>query len=757
MSPQATQDLSPKGTPHMKPNPTLRGASLGLPLAVLYASAIAAAVIVTTFAAGGITKAEPAPMLEPAVLVTPDDMGTGALLMKTTEGGKYLEAPRLKTDVSITVTGPTARAVITQRFENPTDKWVEGVYVYPLPQNSAVDTLKMQIGDRFLEGQVKERVEARQIYEKAAREGFKATLIEQQRPNIFTNSVANIGPHETIVVQIEYQEAVRLDGDKFSLRVPLVVGPRYNPPANVALVGYNTDNPMVAVSDPVPDRDAISPPVIHPKHGKINPVSLRVALKSGVALAGIESPYHPAKVERIDDKTANVTVDGPVPADRDFVLNWKLAPNAMPQATLFRETIGGDSYYLAMIVPPAGGKKVRQPREAIFVIDNSGSMAGESMRQAKAALLMALKDLKPGDKFNVIRFDNTLEVLFNGAVAADDEHVGVAVRFVAGLDANGGTEIYPALQAALSDATPNDTTHLRQVIFLTDGAVGNEDQVLAEIGKSLGRSRLFTVGIGSAPNSFLMEHIASEGRGTFTHIGSETEVDARMTELFNKLESPVMTDLRIADGVRLETWPNPIPDLYAGEPVVLTALAPAQSGRVRLEGRLGKTPWSATLDLATAVEGKGVSKLWARAKISSVEALRYRGANEGDVDAEVLKVALAHHLVSRLTSLVAVDVTPSRPTGERMVSHDMPTNLPHGWDFEKVFGPDVDKPMIKASYEPMMQKLAMNDGPATADKDGQGIALPQTDAGTDLMLFIGVLMLASGTLLLAFRVRPRKA
>jgi Ca-activated chloride channel family protein len=412
-----------------------------------------------------------------------------------------------------------------------------------------------------------------------------------------------------------------------------------------------------------------------------------------------------------------------------------------------------------MILPPAGTKKVRQPREAIFVIDNSGSMAGESMRQAKAALGMALKQLKPGDRFNVVRFDDTLEVLFSDAVPADDEHMGIAVRFVLGLEANGGTEIYPALKAALVDRTPNDTTRLRQVIFLTDGAVSNEDQVLAEIGKSLGRSRLFTVGIGSAPNSFLMEHIASQGRGTFLHIGSESEVVARMTELFNKLESPVMTDLRVADGVKLDTSPNPIPDLYAGEPVVLTAVTGMQSGSVRIEGRIGTTPWSTTLDLGTATEGRGVSKLWARSKISSIEASRYKGANEGDVDAQVLKVALNHHLVSRLTSLVAVDVTPSRPMDETLTSHAMPTNLPHGWDFEKVFGEDIDAdPLIKASLEdPTWQKLAMSDKVATT-KDGQGIALPQTDAGTTLMLFVGIVMLMSGlSLLIVFRPHPVRA
>ncbi|MBP6012692.1 MAG: marine proteobacterial sortase target protein [Alphaproteobacteria bacterium] len=733
----------------------LRGGPFGSPH-VLLRGALMAAVASLTFAAGSVTRADTVPTLtpEPAVLVTPDDMNSGALLLKTTEAGKYLEAPRLKTDVAITVTGPTARAVITQRFENPSDKWVEGIYVYPMSQNAAVDTMKMQVGDRFLEGQVKERVEARQIYEKAAAEGYKASLIEQQRPNMFTNSVANIGPHETIVVQIEYQEAVRLDGDKFELRLPLVVGPRYIPAGDPQLVAYTDDDAIISVNSPVKDADKITPPVLHPKFGKINPVSLSVKLKAGVSLAAVNSLYHPAKIERPDAQSANVTVDGPVPADRDFVLNWRVAATGKPQATLFRETIGSDNYYLAMIVPPQGAAKRRQPREAVFVIDNSGSMAGESMRQAKAALLSALTKLKPEDKFNVIRFDDTFDVLFKTAVTADAANLKIAENFVSKLDANGGTEIYAALQQALFDATPKDTTHLRQVIFLTDGAVGNEDQVLQEIGKSLGRSRLFTVGIGSAPNTFLMNHIATLGRGTFTHIGAESEVDARVTELFNKLESPVMTDLRVADGVKLETWPNPIPDLYAGEPIVLTAVTGAQSGQVNLVGRIGQTPWTATLDLATAVKGSGVSKLWARSKISAIEALRYKGANEGDVDAEVLRVALAHHLVSRLTSLVAVDVTPSRPVGEVLNSQEMPTNLPHGWNFEKVFGEDPSNPMIKASVdESLMLKLAMSDKPATA-ADGQGVNLPQTDAGTALQLLLGVLALTAGTvLLLAFRTR----
>src|SRR5262245_30874518 len=323
----------------------LSGSPHGRPLILLRRLALAGAALFTAFAAGPATLADTTPATKPtekSSLVTPNDMATGALLLRSTEAGKYLEAPRLKTDVAITVTGPIARARITQRFENPSDKWVEGVYVYPLPPNSGVDTLKMQVGDRFLEGDVKERQQARQIYERAAAQGFKATLIEQQRPNLFTNSVANIGPHETVVVQIEYQEAVKLNGDQLSLRVPLVVGPRYvpGPEAQVVSVGYD-NSALVRVSDPVPDRNEITPPVLDPKKfGKINPVTLKVTLKSGVALAAIDSPYHALDIARPDDNTATVEVKGAVPADRDFVLNWRLKPNTTPQTTLYRETIG---------------------------------------------------------------------------------------------------------------------------------------------------------------------------------------------------------------------------------------------------------------------------------------------------------------------------------------------------------------------------------------------------------------------------------
>jgi Ca-activated chloride channel family protein len=278
------------------------------------------------------------------------------------------------------------------------------------------------------------------------------------------------------------------------------------------------------------------------------------------------------------------------------------------------------------------------------------------------------------------------------------------------------------------------------VIFLTDGAVSNEAQVLAEVEASLGRSRLFTVAIGSAPNSYLMEHVARLGRGTFTHIGSELEVDRRMTELLDKLESPVMTDVRVvSDDAGLEVWPNPVPDLYAGEPIVVSARSPAGSGALRLDGRVGRSAWSAALDLDAAVAERGVAQLWARAKIGAVETMRFQGVDPADVDAEVLRVALAHHLVSRLTSLVAVDVTPSRPSGEALATRLAPLALPHGWDFGEL---PASPPAQRALGGRLLAKLARSDA-AKPGPDG-GLRLPQTDAGTDLQLLSGALLALAG-------------
>jgi Ca-activated chloride channel homolog len=657
--------------------------------------------------------------------VTPGEMNTGALLLQSDDGG-LVEAPRLQTDVVMAVSGTIARVTVTQRFENPSDRWLEGIYVFPLPEQSAVDALRMEIGDRVIEGEIKGRDEAKKAYEAAKDAGQKASLVEQERPNIFTNSVANIGPHETIVVRIEYQETVKQDGGVYSLRFPLVVAPRYNPAANdVTTVDFGG---KPAPLDPVPDRDRITPPVLDPaKSPKINPVSIKVALNAGFVLGDIKSSFHQVALDRTGDETASLTLaGGTVPADKDFELTWSPKAASLPQTALFHETVNGQDYLLAMVTPPTLESAAKLlPRESIFVIDNSGSMAGTSMVQAKQSLLYALDRLRAGDKFNVVRFDDTMETLFDTAVDATTENLAIAKNFVSRLDAQGGTEMLPALKAALKDDSSSDTSRIRQVVFLTDGSVGNEDQLFAEISSHLGRSRLFTVGIGSAPNSYFMRRAAELGRGTFTHIGAEEQVLARMSALFAKLEKPVMLGLKAAwpQGTSAEVWPDPLPDLYAGEPVVLSAKVGAMGGELHLSGMFDGKSWTAALRLSDAVDGTGVAKLWARSKIDSLEAKAYGDMSFGVIEKQIETVALEHHLVSSQTSLVAIDQTKSRPDGQGVASVDMPVNLPEGWVYDKVFGPQGGVQHAKRAPSPV-RTLSM-------DPSGFGIMPNPSPLGYD--------------------------
>ena len=686
-----------------------------------------------------------------AAMMNPADARAGSLLFKTDDGTS--EAPRLGIDVDITVSGPTARARVTQVFRNPTDHWMEAIYVYPLPAGGAVDTLKMVVGDHIVIGDIKARQEARVIYENARRDGKTAALTEQERPNIFTNSLANIGPGETVLVQIEYQEPVAESGNEFSLRVPLVVAPRYNPAPIVQSVDLQADGNGwgPAGSDPVPDRDRITPEVLNPaENAPVNPTSITVHLQAGFPLGEVRSHHHQVKIESPDETTRIVTLaDRFVPADRDFELTWKPAATIAPSVGLFREHVGDSDYLLAFVTPPATAQATQQPRprEVVFVIDNSGSMGGASIQQAKASLLYALGRLQPGDRFNVIRFDDTMTVLFPATVPADVEHLGSAISFVNALEARGGTEMLPAMRAALTDDGA-DTDHIRQVVFLTDGAIGNEQQMFDTITAMRGRSRIFMVGIGSAPNTYLMTRAAELGRGTFTHVGSVEQVDERMRDLFNKLENPAVTGLTATfSDASADLTPAITPDVYRGEPLVLAARLDRLAGSLQIKGRVGDRPWSMTLPLANAAEGKGLSKLWARRKISDAEVARtMRQLTPEDADKAILRLALEHHLVTRLTSLVAVDETPRRPEGAHLTLSELPIDLPAGWDFAKVFGerPHLPTPPTerRAGNDDRVQLTALKrpvvmPGPNT-------IVLPKTatDAELSMMLGAGLLVLS---------------
>ncbi|QMU60441.1 MAG: marine proteobacterial sortase target protein [Gammaproteobacteria bacterium] len=614
-------------------------------------------------------------------IVTINDTESGRLLIETNHAGQYYIAPTVDTDVQMDITGLIARVNITQHFTNPSAEWVNGIYVFPLPENAAVDHMNMIIGERIIAGKIKKRKQAKQIYELAKQQGKKASLIEQQRSNIFTNSVANIGPNEKISISIQYQQTLSYDQGQFSIRFPMVVGIRYIP--GTQKVAEFNGLGWAMNTDQVPDASSITPPVIDSDQGHNNPVSININLDAGFPIVNVESRYHPISKQINEANQYRIQlINQATPANRDFELTWRPQTTHEPQAALFTQDKDNDRYGLLMLMPPEvdWSKQQTLAKEMIYVIDTSGSMSGESMQQAKQALLLGLSQLKSEDWFNIIQFNSYTEAFSEHALPARENNIDRAKKYVNSLLANGGTEIAPALKTALSNV--KNSERIRQVIFLTDGSVGNEKQLFKIIKRKLNNNRLFTVGIGSAPNSYFMSEAASLGRGTFTYIGKIEEVQEKMTQLFQKLNHPVLSDIEMIwkDDSNIDHWPNPIHDLYIGEPLIVSLRLPKDQKQLIIKGHTNQTDWSTDLPITDGGKETGLNVLWARNKIQSLSQKISHGANAEEIKQAITALGLEHHIVTKHTSLVAVDVTPTKPTD--LVSKDkaVPVKKPHGWN-----------------------------------------------------------------------------
>ena len=623
--------------------------------------------------------------------VTLDEIHRGQLLLPGGEEGRFLAAPMLTMDVDIRVSGIVARTTVKQQFKNDSTAWVEAMYVFPLPDESAVDHMQMQIGNRIIVGEIREKQEARKTYEAAKKAGKKTSLLSQQLPNMFTTRVANIAPGETVTVQIEYQQGVQRQNTLFSLRFPMVIGPRYQPGA-CSLAGPATISRddggagMTEQGNPGSPTFAapVFPPVIAPGEKPVNPVSLHVELAAGMELSRVDSLYHGIIRSRKTDNSIDIRFNGEVKADRDFVLEWEPEENQAPVVTLFSEQKCNDNFMLIMVMPPEQQEREPLARETVFILDTSGSMGGESIRQAKKALQMAVARMRPQDRFNVIEFNSRTRALFSASRPGSPDNLQMAYSFIDQLEARGGTEIKPALKRALDGR--HDHERIRQVVFLTDGCVSNEKELFALIHKRLGDTRLFTVGIGSAPNSYFMTRAAAMGRGSFTFIGKLDEVQDKMTALFAMLKQPVITDLVLSSADIADCIPSPLPDLYQGEPLIAMLKSRGPVRNLQLSGLLaGRTPWQVNLDTSEFADRPGIAVLWARKKIRMLMDSLAAGADPEQVKQEIIKLALQNHLVSRYTSLVAVEQKISRPGKSPLQQNRLKTNLPAGWQYDKVF------------------------------------------------------------------------
>lgn len=575
------------------------------------------------------------------------------LQFATADGG-WRDTAALDTDVRFTITGLVAQVVVEQRYVNDGSDWLEGRYLLPLPEGAAVGELKLVIGEREVVGEIHEKAQAQAIYQAAAAQGQRAGLVEQDRPNLFRTSVANVGPGETVSVRIAYWQAVDFRDGRFSIDLPLGLVPRYTP-APAAASALDTPVGDVPAATVAAIDDTAAMPV----------VSLAIDLTPGIALDRVDSPTHAIATQRSGERYHIRLADHATLPIQDFELRWTPTPQANPQSALFVETVGGTRYAYAMLMPPTQAV-APLPRELILVIDTSGSMQGNALEQAREALIESLGRLRGTDRFNLIQFNSVTEQLFGQPVPADAEHLRVASEWIAALEATGGTEMQPALQLALRGrGAPG---FVRQVVFATDAGVSNENALLAQIERELGDARLFPIGIGSAPNGWFLRKAAEVGRGSETVIRSLGDVSADMQSLFAKLDRPALNDVTLAWPAGSEAYPAVLPDLYHGEPLLAVAKLAGTGGTLKASGWSVQGEWDGSLSLARATPVAGVARLWGRRKIESLEDALRQGADELVIRPEIVALGVEHHLVSRYTSLVAVERQVARPSDAALAS-----------------------------------------------------------------------------------------
>lgn len=643
-------------------------------------------------------------------------------LNKTTHGsvwllpgdGVYIKALQLETRVNMDVSGMIVRAKVKQQFRNISSLWAEGLYVFPLPENAAVDHFRMMIDGRVIEGQIQEKMQARKTYEKAKRNGQRTGLVEQQRANIFTTKLANIAPGAEMTVEIEYQQTLTYREGHYSLRYPLVVGKRYITPSKEA------------ATDPMHDLGVYTETSTSSKD--INPTSISINMDTGIPITNIVSTSHQVTISPQNENRYVVTLqESAVPADRDFLLKWQPGLSTLPKAAVFSQQHDGYDYRLITLYPQENDlyHPVNIPRDVVFILDVSGSMAGTSIEQAKSALMLALERLAPSDRFNIIWFNHEAHSVFHDSQQASEDRINYAGKFINSLNADGGTEMLSALTQAFS--TQPDPEYLRQLVFLTDGNVSNERDLFSFIESHLGESRLFTVGIGSAPNSFFMKQAAKAGRGTYTFISDTREVAEKINGLLRKLETPALTDIQVSvTGDDVEYYRSPIPDMYIGEPVTILLRGKNLSKAISLKGNIGTENWQRTVSLDQEYNNKGVKTAWAREKISSLSESYHNAENEKHkthFKNQIVNVSYQHHLVSQYTSLVAVDVTPVNQGG-MLYQERLKNNLPHGWS-----------------------------APKKAKTMAAQINLPQTATASTWHLMLATVFIVFGTLISVMRVR----
>ncbi len=602
--------------------------------------------------------------------------GCGALMAKLPDVTQEVAVPLKHTSVVGNIDGYIATVDVTQQFHNPYSSKIEAVYVFPLPENAAVNEFVMTVGDRKIRGIVREREQAEKIYNEARSQGHVASLLTEERPNIFTQKVANIEPGKQIDINIRYFNTLRYDDGAYEFVFPMVVGPRYNPPATTDGIGAVARGANGA-SGQSTEVQYLTP---HERSG--HDVSLSLNIKAGVDIEDVRCINHSVDVKTSSESERQITLSpGDSIPNKDFVLQYKVAGDKIKTAMMTHKDDHGQ-YFTMMLYPPAELTQVqRSPMEMVFVLDCSGSMNGRPLEQARAAVSHALLTLTPRDTFQIINFNSTSSQLGTAPVIATPENIQRGLEYLASLDGGGGTEMIRGLQAALD--FPHDEGRYRLVSFMTDGYIGNDADILHAVAQKVGDSRIFSFGVGQSPNRYLMDRMALLGRGAVAYLSLNDDPVQIMNRFNERISHPAMTDLSIDWGTMnvTDVYPQILPDLIVGRPVVLTGRFTGEPSTVTVGGRTGMQPvsYSVAVDSHdTNKEHQGIAAVWARLKISDLMAQVSRTPNQaGELQQTVLQTALDYSLMSAFTAFVAVD-SMTKTEGEFGTTVAVPVPVPEG-------------------------------------------------------------------------------
>jgi Ca-activated chloride channel homolog len=627
------------------------------------------------------------------------DETSGSLGIIGKDGSVSAACPLRHTEVRGAISGFLARVTVTQNFENTATQKIEAVYVFPLPENAAVDDMTIQVGSRTVRGVIKERGEARAVYERAKQTGHMAALVDQERSNIFTQSVANIMPGEQVVATISYLQKLEYEDGAYQFAFPMVVGPRYIPgqATGKQAGGWAPD------TNKVPDASKITPQVTPKGTRAGHDISIELAIDSGVPLQQLHSASHEIDVERTGASSATVKLKNlaEIP-NKDFILKYEVGAEQITDAVLSQAApanskLGPGGYFTLILQPPARlPESDVTPKELVFVLDTSGSMMGFPIEKAKDLINHALDGLYPGDTFNLITFSGDTRILFPDPAFPTVENIRKAHDVLNAQHGSGGTEMMKAIRAALVPSDSQD--HIRIVCFLTDGLVGNDLEIISEVQKHT-NARVFAYGIGNSVNRFLIEAMAKAGRGDSEVVTLNDNADAAAHRLYERLRAPLLTDVSIDWGGLpvTEVFPKQLPDLFSGKPLMVSGrYTSAANGTIHIRGKRAGEEFTREVPInlsSRAVSGGILSSFWARHKIDDLMCQDWAGLQRGNVKPEVQKeiteLGLSYQLMTQFTSFVAAEqrVVTTNGTPHRV---EVPVEMPEGVTYEGVFGNERD-------------------------------------------------------------------